>query len=73
MVKNLPGNAGDIDSIPDQGTKIPDVLEQLSPRTTTSDRRCHNWRVGAPKQKISRDSGKITSATTKTSRSQINR
>ena len=73
MVKNLPCNAGDMGSIPGQGTKIPDVLEQLSPGTTTSDRRCHNWRVRAQQQKISHDSGKITSATTETSRSQINR
>ena len=31
VVKNLPGNAGDMDSKPNQGTKIPHGLEQLSP------------------------------------------
>ena len=28
MVKNLPSNAGDMGSIPDQGTKIPHALRQ---------------------------------------------
>jgi len=31
VVKNLPCNAGDMDSKPNQGTKIPHGLEQLSP------------------------------------------
>ena len=31
MIKSLPLNAGDMGSIPDQGTKIPHALEQLSP------------------------------------------
>ena len=35
VVKNLPYNAGDMGSIPGQGTKIPHVVGQLSPRTTT--------------------------------------
>ena len=30
MVKNLPCNAGDVGSIPGQGTKIPQAAEQLS-------------------------------------------
>ena len=30
MVKNLPCNAGDMGSIPGQGTEIPRVAEQLS-------------------------------------------
>ena len=30
VVKNLPGNAGDMGSIPGQGTEIPCVAEQLS-------------------------------------------
>ena len=35
VVKNLPSNAGDVGSIPDQGTKIPHALGQLSPLTAT--------------------------------------
>ena len=35
VVKNLPCNAGDMGSIPDQGTKIPHAAEQLSSCTTT--------------------------------------
>ena len=31
VIKNLPLNAGDLGSIPGQGTKIPHALEQLSP------------------------------------------
>ena len=34
MIKNLPCNAGDMGSIPDQGTKIPHPVEQLSLHTT---------------------------------------
>ena len=30
MVKNLPGNAGHMDSIPGQGTKLPGATGQLS-------------------------------------------
>ena len=33
MVKNLPFNAGDVGSIPGQGTKIPHATEQLTPNT----------------------------------------
>ena len=31
VVKNQPGNAGDVGSIPDQGPKIPHATGQLSP------------------------------------------
>ena len=34
-VKNLPCNAGDMASIPDQGTKNPPAAEQLSQGATT--------------------------------------
>ena len=37
MVKNPPYNAGDADSIPGQGTKIPHAMGQLSPRATTTE------------------------------------
>ena len=33
LVKNLPFNAGDVGSIPGQGTKIPHATEQLTPDT----------------------------------------
>ena len=33
--KNLPGNAGEVSSIPDQETKIPRAAEQRSLRATT--------------------------------------
>ena len=36
MVKTPPCNAGDMGSIPGQGTKIPHVMEQLSPSNTTT-------------------------------------
>ena len=31
VVKSLPANAGDVGSTPDQGTKIPHAMAQLSP------------------------------------------
>ena len=37
MVKNLPGNAEDMGSIPGQKTKIPHALEQLSQHLTTRE------------------------------------
>ena len=37
MVKNLPSNAGDVGSIPGQGTKIPHATGQLSPCATTTE------------------------------------
>ena len=40
MVKNLPSNAGDVGSIPGQGTKIPYAAGQLSLRATTTELGC---------------------------------
>ena len=37
VVKNPPCNAGDVGSIPGQGTKISHVAGQLSPCTTTTE------------------------------------
>ena len=37
MVNNAPYNAGDVGSIPGQGTKILHAMEQLSPCTTTRE------------------------------------
>ena len=37
VVKDPPSNAGDVGSIPSQGTKIPQATGQLSPRTTTTE------------------------------------
>ena len=34
VVKNLPCNAGDVDSIPGQGTKFPHAVGQLTPSAT---------------------------------------
>ena len=39
VVKNLPCNAGDVGSIPGQGTKIPHDAGQLSLRATTTSSR----------------------------------
>ena len=36
-VRNLPCNAGDMGSIPGQGTRIPHALEPLSQRATTTE------------------------------------
>ena len=41
MVKNLPSNAGDVGSIPHEGTKSPDATGQLSPCTTTRETPMH--------------------------------
>ena len=40
VVKNAPSNAGDLGSIPDQGTKIPHAVGQLSLHTATNE--AHN-------------------------------
>ena len=40
MVKNLLANAEDIGSIPGQGTKIPNTLEEPSQHTSTSECLC---------------------------------
>ena len=37
VVKTLPHNAGDANSIPGQGTKVPRAVEQLSPSTVSTD------------------------------------
>ena len=37
VVKNPTSNAGDANSIPDRGTKIPHAAGQLSPHTTTTE------------------------------------
>ena len=37
MVKNLPSNAGDVDSIPSRGAKILRAVGQLSPSATTRE------------------------------------
>ena len=43
-VKNTPCNAGDVGSIPGQGTKIPHTLGQLSPHLTVRKSRHHKER-----------------------------
>ena len=43
VVKNPPSNAGDVGSIPGQGTKIPRAMGQLSSCTTAREKpMCHN-------------------------------
>ena len=37
MVKNLPSNAGDVDSIPSRGAKILHAVRQLNPSTTNRE------------------------------------
>ena len=37
VVKNPPSNAGDVDSIPGRGTKIPRATGHMSPRATTTE------------------------------------
>ena len=37
MVENPPANAGDVGSIPGQGTKIPHAVEKLSPCAATTE------------------------------------
>ena len=44
VVKNLPWNAGDVSSIPGQGTKIPHATEQLSQHITAREPVRHNER-----------------------------
>ena len=45
MVKNLFCNAGDVGSIPGQGTKIPHAMGQLSPCATTREPTCPGARA----------------------------
>ena len=49
VVKNPPTNAGDADSIPGQGTKIPHATEQLSLNATTTKPANHNCDPAHPK------------------------
>ena len=42
VVKTSPSNAGDVGSIPGQGTKIPHALGQLSLCAATTESACHN-------------------------------
>ena len=53
VVKNPRCNAGDVGSIPGQGTKIPHATEQLSQNTTTAEPAHHYSRVHEPQRKIS--------------------
>ena len=44
VVKNPPSNVGNVGSIPGQETKIPHVVGQLSPHTTTTELVCSGAR-----------------------------
>ena len=48
MVNNLPSSAGDADSIPGQGRKIPHATGQLILRTTTTEPTHHNYWAHTP-------------------------
>ena len=48
MVKNLPSRAGDVGSIPGQGTKIPHAAGQLSLCATTTELSFLNERAHVP-------------------------
>ena len=48
VVKNPPSNAGDVGSIPGQGTKIPHATGQLSLSATTTELTCLNERARVP-------------------------
>ena len=45
VVKNPPSKAGDVGSIPGRGTKIPHASGPLSPRASTREPACHNYRA----------------------------
>ena len=49
---NEPCNAGDMGSIPGQGTKIPHAEGQRSPHTTITEPTCHTWRLCATTKDI---------------------
>ena len=56
VIENLPSNAGDMGSIPCQGTEIPHATGQLSPCPTTRGPACPNERSVPPQQRtISRN------------------
>ena len=40
VVKDPPSNAGDVDSVPGQETKIPHAAGQLSPHAATTEPAC---------------------------------
>lgn len=63
VVKNPPSNAGDLGSIPDWITKIPQATGQLNPCSTT--------RVRALPWKIQNDARKIPHVANETRHSQI--
>ena len=65
LVESLPCNARDLGSIPGQGTRIPQALEQVSLCFATTEPKCCN-------KKIPHYTLKIVHATTKTQCSQIN-
>ena len=48
MVKNPSSNAGDAGSIPGRGTKNLHAAGQLSPRATTTEPVCRNYRAHVP-------------------------
>ena len=71
VVKNQPYNAGNVGSIPGQGTKIPHAVGQLSPHTTTPKLACLNDRAhmlqitepmhsGAPEPQLERENLHVT-------------
>ena len=47
VVKNLPCNAGDVCSLPGQGTKISHAMEQLGLHATAGESVCHSERSRA--------------------------
>ena len=51
VVKDPPASAGDIDSIPDPGTRIPHVAEKLSPLTATRQLSHHTERSHTTQQR----------------------
>ena len=48
MVKNRPSIAGDMGSIPGQGSRIPHAADQLSPDSATTEPKHHHYRVLRP-------------------------
>ena len=54
MVKNLPSNAGDVDSIPSRGAKILHAVGQLNPSTTNREPVHCNQGPAQPKLKKKR-------------------
>ena len=60
MIKNPPADAGDMDSIPGLGTKIPDAGEQLTLSTTTEahasrapqEEKPLQWEAHAPQWRV---------------------